>query len=44
MFALPCAPVALALSIFTQQVPPDASTITTNLSSGAEATGRPLRQ
>ena len=38
MFALPWAPVALALTIFTQQAPPDASTITTIPSSGAEAT------
>ena len=38
MFSLACAPVALALTIFTQQGPPDASTITTIPSSTAEAT------
>lgn len=38
MLSLPWAPVALALAIFTQQAPPDASTITTIPSSEAEAT------
>jgi hypothetical protein len=38
VFFLPWAPVALALSLFTQQAPPDASTITTIPSSTAEAT------
>ena len=38
MFSLPWAPVAVALTIFTQQAPPDASTITTIPSSEAEAT------
>jgi len=38
VFSLPWAPVALALSIFTQQAPPDSSTITPIPSSEAEAT------
>lgn len=38
MFSLPWGPVALALTIFTQQAPTDSSTITTNPPSTAEAT------
>jgi hypothetical protein len=38
MFSLPWAPVALALTIVTQQAPPDASTITPIPSREAEAT------
>ena len=37
MLCLPCAPVALALTIFMQQAPPDASTVTTIPTREAEA-------
>jgi hypothetical protein len=38
LFAFPCAPVALALSLVAPQAPPDAPTITAILSAEAEAT------